>query len=174
MGMNNKNEGVKRAFVPKKIGDSLNNIKRNFSNKFGSIEYIILSKWPEIVGSFFADHSEPEKISRLIESENDNGEKIYNHILHVSVSSVAALEFQHYKDKIIEKINMYFGYKAINTLKIKQNFITNKIANKNKEKIEKKIINEAEIKKETNKIKNKNLENSVVKLGISITNEENK
>ena len=78
------------------------------------------------------------------------------------------------KDKIIEKINMYFGYKAINTLKIKQNFITNKIANKNKEKIEKKIINEAEIKKETNKIKNKNLENSVVKLGISITNEENK
>ena len=172
--MNNKNEIIKRAFVPKKIGDSLNNIKKDFSNKFGRIEYIIISKWSEIVGSFFANHSEPEKISRFFEKENDMGEKVYSNTLHVNVSSVAAVEFQHYKDKIIEKINMYFGYKAISSLKIKQNFITNKIISKNKPKNEKIKINEAEIKKETNKIKNKNLENSVVKLGISISNEENK
>ena len=172
--MNNKNEIIKRTFVPKKIGDSLSNIKKDFSNKFGRIEYIIISKWSEIVGSFFANHSEPEKISRFFEKENDIGEKIYNHTLHVNVSSVAAIEFQHYKDKIIEKINIYFGYKAISSLKIKQNFITNKIIPKNQAKKEKIIINEAEIKKETNKIKNKNLENSVVKLGISISNEENK
>ena len=172
--MKNKNEIIKRSFVPKKIGDSLNSIKKGFSNKFGRIEYIIISKWPEIVGSFFANHSEPEKISRFFEKENDIGEKIYNHTLHVNVSSVAAIEFQHYKDKIIEKINIYFGYKAISSLKIKQNFITNKIIPKNQAKKEKIIINEAEIKKETNKIKNKNLENSVVKLGISISNEENK
>ena len=172
--MNNKNEVIKRAFVPKKIGDSLNNIKKKFSNKYGRIEYIILSKWPEIVGSFFADYSEPEKISSFIETENNMGGKIYNHTLHVSVSSVVALDFQHYKDKIIEKINIYFGYKAISNLKIKQNFITNKIVYKNEEKKVNITKNQDEIKKETNKIKNKNLENSVVKLGISISNEENK
>ena len=77
-------------------------------------------------------------------------------------------------DKIIEKINVYFGYKAISSLKIKQNFISSKIISKNKPQNEKMKINKAEIKKEANKIKNKNLENSVVKLGISISNEENK
>jgi len=172
--MNNKNEVIKRSFVPKKIGDSLNNVKKDFSNKFGKIEYIIVSKWPKIVGSFFADHSEPEKISRFSERDNDMGGKIYNHTLHVNVSSVAAVEFQHYKDKIIEKINVYFGYEAISGLKIKQNFIRNKKHSTNGKKDEKITINKAEIKKATSKIKNKNLENSVVKLGISITNEEDK
>ena len=172
--MNNKNEVIKRTFVPKKIGDSLNGIKKHFSNKFGRIEYIIVSQWSKIVGPFFADYSEPEKITRLFEKENNMGEKIYNNILHVNVSHTAALEFQHYKDKIIEKINMYFGYKAISSLKIKQNFISSKIISKNKPQNEKMKINKAEIKKEANKIKNKNLENSVVKLGISITNEEDK
>ena len=30
--MNNKNEIIKRTFVPKKIGDSLSNIKKDFSS----------------------------------------------------------------------------------------------------------------------------------------------
>jgi len=172
--MNNNNEVIKRAFIPKKIGSCLNNIKKEFSNKRGKMEYIIVSKWPEIVGSFFADYSEPEKITSFPKSKNNHGERINSHTLYVNVSPVAALEFQHYKDKIIEKINIYFGYQAINNLKIKQNYIENNIISKKKEVREKKIINETEIKKETNKIKNKNLENSVVKLGISISNEENK
>ncbi len=172
--MNNKNEVIKRTFVPKKIGDSLNGIKKHFSNKFGRIEYIIVSQWSKIVGPFFADYSEPEKITRLFEKENNMGEKIYNNILHVNVSHTAALEFQHYKDKIIEKINSYFGYQAISNLKIKQNFIKKNVFSKNRQNKEQKTINVEEIKKETIKIKNKNLENSVVKLGISITNEENK
>ena len=32
----------------------------------------------------------------------------------------AAVEFQHFQDKIIEKINSYFGYKAIKGIKIHQ------------------------------------------------------
>ena len=50
--------------------------------------------------------------------------------LHVNVSPAAAIEFQHFQDKIIEKINSYFGYKAnnwelkyINNLFKKQIFI---------------------------------------------------
>ena len=50
---------------------------------------------------------------------------------------------------------MYFGYKAISSLKIKQNFISSKIISKNKPQNEKMKINKAEIKKEANKIKTK-------------------
>ena len=46
------------------------------------------------------------------------------------------LEFQHFQDKIIEKINSYFGYKAIKGIKIHQQFIK-----KEKYQIKKKNIN---------------------------------
>ena len=42
----------------------------------------------------------------------------YKNFLHVRVSPAAAVEFQHYKDTIIEKINSFFGYKAISDLRL--------------------------------------------------------
>ena len=126
--MNNKNEESKRAFVPKTIGDSLKKINRDISNKYGKIEYLIIAKWPKIVGQFFANHSEPDKISRIPDGENDTGDVIYSNYLHINVSPVAAVEFQHFKDKIIDKINSYFGYKAISNIRLKQNFIPKKLS----------------------------------------------
>lgn len=78
------------------------------------------------MGSFFADHSEPDKISRITEEFNEFDEPIYKNFLHVRVSPAAAVEFQHYKDTIIEKINSFFGYKAIADLRLQQNFIPEK------------------------------------------------
>ena len=63
--MKYKNTESKRTFVPKKIGDTLGKVNRVFSNKYGKIEFLRLSKWPQIVVSFFAEHSEPDKISSL-------------------------------------------------------------------------------------------------------------
>ena len=114
--MKYKNNESKRTFVPKKLGDTLSRINKNYSSKFGKIEFLILSKWTQIVGSFFADHSEPDKISRITEDFNEFDEPIYKNFLHVRVSPAAAVEFQHYKDTIIEKINSFFGYKAITDL----------------------------------------------------------
>ena len=161
--MNNKNEEPKRAFVPKTIGDSLKNINRDFANKYGKIEYIIISKWPEIVGLFFSNHSEPDKISRIPIEENNTGDMIYSNFLHINISPVAAVEFLHFKDKIIDKINSYFGYKAISNIKLQQNFIP-----KNNTKQKKSEKNIGLDKLSTKKINNKELEKSLEKLNQSI------
>ena len=124
--MKYKNEEPKRTFVPKKIGETLTKVNKTYSSKFGKIEFLILSKWHQIVGSFFADHSEPDKITRVANDFNEYDEPIYNNFLHVRVSAAAAVEFQHYKDTIIEKINSFFGYKAISDLRLQQNFIPSK------------------------------------------------
>ena len=168
--MNKKSEGSKRTFVPKKIGESLKKINKNFSYKFGKIEYLVHSKWNQIVGPFFADHSEPIKISSVQKGMNENNEKIISNYLLVNVSPAAAIEFQHFKDKIIEKINSYFGYKAIEDLKIQQNYVPKDY--KNIHSKPKNMILNKELKNETNKINNKNLEESIVKLGLSISNED--
>ena len=164
----------KRTFVPKKIGDTLSKINKNYSSKFGKIEFIILSKWTQIVGSFFADHSEPDKISRITEEFNEFDEPIYKNFLHVRVSPAAAVEFQHYKDTIIEKINSYFGYKAIADLRLQQNFVPEKKINKNINLFNQEFSEEEKtnIKSEINNIKDKELEKSIVNLGASINRED--
>ena len=166
--MNNKNEESKRAFVPKTIGDSLKKINRDISNKYGKIEYLIIAKWPKIVGQFFANHSEPNKISRIPDGENDTGDVIYSNYLHINVSPVAAVEFQHFKDKIIDKINSYFGYKAISNIRLKQNFIPKKNYTKQQNSTKNISLGKSDIKN----INNKELEKSLEKLIQSINKKD--
>jgi hypothetical protein len=171
MKFNNKES--KRTYVPKKIGETLAKVNKNYSSKFGRIEFLILSKWSEIVGSFFADHSEPDKITRIREEFNEFDEPIYKNFLHVRVSPAAAVEFQHYKDTILEKINSYFGYKAVADIRLQQNFIPEK-KTKNINLINKDVSEKEKesIMSEINNIKDKDLEKSIVNLGASIKRED--
>ena len=170
ISMKYKNIDTKRAFVPKKIGETIAKVNKVYSSKFNKIEFLIISKWPQIVGKFFADHSEPDKISRITEDFNEFDEPIFINYLHVRVAPAAAIEFQHYKDTIIEKINSFFGYKAISDLRLQQNFIPKKnlqiINNYNEENISK--DEEEMIKSEMETINDKELEKSIVNLGASI------
>ena len=172
--MINKPEKSKRKYVPISIAESLKNINRKFLYKFGKLDYTIHSKWTEIVGSFFVNYSEPLKISSILDSVDENGSNIYERYLHVNVSPAAAIEFQHFQDKIVEKVNSYFGYKAIKGIKIHQQYIKNKNTEKNikninliEREIDKKLILET-----TKKLSNKRLQESIVNLGLSITKEE--
>ena len=163
-----------RTFVPKKIGETLTKINNKYAGKYGKNEFLIISKWPQIVGKFFADHSEPDRITRITEKLNEFEEPIYKQFLHVKVSSAAAVEFQHYKDTILEKINSFFGYKAIEDLRLQQNFIPKtsiKTTNENEMQISNEekelIINEIET------INDEELQKSIVNLGASIKKEDN-
>ena len=163
-----------RNFKAIKIGDSLRRVNQKFLYKFGKLDYIIYTKWAEIVGSFFVQHSEPQKISSIPQSTDEIGVNIYENYLHVNVTPSAAVEFQHFQNKITEKINSYFGYKAIKGIKIHQKLIvgentSNKKNNVNFANKDKKI---QEIKKTTAKINDKDLEQSIVNLGLSITNQD--
>ena len=163
-----------RKYKPMKISDSLRGINQKFLYKFGKLDYVIHAKWAEIVGSFFVQHSEPQKISSIPQSTNDKGEPIYRKYLHVNVTPSAAVEFQHFHNKIVEKINSYFGYKAIKGIKIHQQLIKrdNIIAKKNNVNFINIKQKTREIKNTISKIDNKDLEQSIVNLGLSITNEE--
>ena len=172
--MISKPEKPRRNFIPLSIADSLRAVNRKFLYKFGKLDYTIHAKWSDIVGNFFVNHSEPQKITSVANSTNDEGETIYDRYLHVNVTPAAALEFQHFQDKIIEKINSYFGYKAIKGIKIHQHHVqkdyfkkTKKNTNLIKHEKDKTLIRES-----TPDLSNKELEESIVKLGLSITSEE--
>ena len=163
-----------RSYKTVKIADSLRRVNQKFLYKFGKLDYIIHAKWEEIVGSFFVQHSEPQKISAIPQSADEDGEIIYEKYLYVNVTPSAAVEFQHFQNKISEKINSYFGYKTIKGIKIHQKLIIRESSPNKKYKVNfanknKKI---QEIKNSTPKINDKDLEQSIVNLGLSITNQD--
>ena len=163
-----------RNYKPTKIGDSLQNIKQKFKYRFGDLEFTIHSKWHQIVGPFFAENSEPLKISSIFSEKSEANEDIYQKFLHVNVTPTIALEFQHFQNKIVEKINSFFGYSAIKGIKIHQKFIN---VNENKKKynnMEFKISSKKikEIKNTNPKINDKQLQQSIINLGISIENDK--
>mgnify|MGYP000678105633 FL=1 len=172
--MTNKQNSSKRTFTPVSISDSLRNVNKKFLYKFGKLDYTIHTKWSEIVGSFFVHHSEPQKISSIAKSTNAEGETLYDRFLHVNVSPAAAVEFQHFQDKIIEKINSYFGYKAIKGIKIHQLLVKTDqydLKQRNVNLIDAKEKKLA-IKRSAPTLSNKELEESIVNLGLSISKEE--
>ena len=94
----------------------------------------LFQNWQNIVGEDLAPHSLPERIDP---KKNDEG--IATLVICVS-SGAFALEFQHKSQIIIEKINTFFGYKAIDKLKIVQNTALGDNQNINIADIEKKKL----------------------------------
>ena len=90
-------------------------LTKQLFGKKGFVEVSILTNWDKIVGKELAQYSFPQKIDFKREQKN-------NGVLHLQVPSGAfALEIAHREKYILEKINAYFGYNAVNGLKIVQN-----------------------------------------------------
>ena len=163
-----------RKFIPVTIADSLKNVNKKLLYKFGKLDYTIHAKWGDIVGSFFVKHAEPLKISSIPSSIAEDGSNIYDKYLHVNVSPAAAVDFQHFQDKIIEKINSFFGYKAIKGIKIHQQLVKNDYPNVKEKKVNliEREIDKKEVLEATPNLSDKKLEESIVNLGLSITKAE--
>ena len=87
-----------RNFKPVKISESLKTINQNILYKFGKIDYIIHTKWPEIVGIFFVQHSEPDRITSI---------PVFSNILYIiSLTDLVeiASPFDFFKSEMLTKI----------------------------------------------------------------------
>ena len=172
--MKSKKTKEHRNFSPIRVSDSLKKINQKILYKFGKIDYIIHVRWLEIVGSFFEQNSEPMHVISVPKSTNKVGNIEYTKYLQVNVTPSIAIEFQHFQNKIIENINSFFGYKAIHGLKIHQKLIKKNNIEKTKINISNQNtkIELKKIKNTTSKINDKELQESLIKLGISITNKK--
>ena len=81
--------------------------------KRGFVESALIHKWTSIVGKEIAAWSVPNRLVFLRGSTLDA-------TLHLDVLSARALEIQHNEMVILERINVVFGYKAINKIAIRQ------------------------------------------------------
>ena len=80
---------------------------------FAAVE--IVTHWEEIVGTELARRSEPVK---LVWPRRDDPESVGN--LQIRVEGAYALEIQNLQPVIIERVNLYFGWRCVGRLAIRQ------------------------------------------------------
>ena len=54
--MNKKDQ---RVYNPVKVSDALGKLKKKLYSGFNKAEFIVNTKWKEIVGDFFSEYSQP-------------------------------------------------------------------------------------------------------------------
>jgi hypothetical protein len=83
---------------------------------FASVE--LVTRWPEIVGTEIAAHSQPEKI-QWPRSPQARGAPEPGTLM-LRVEGPAALEIQHLSDVILERVNQFFGWQAVGGVRLRQ------------------------------------------------------
>lgn len=173
--MNNdkKNKDFKATNDLQSLSQTLLPLARDILGKNGFVETDIITGWDQIAGKELAQYSFPQKIDFPRGKKNGG-------CLHLIVPSGAfAIEIQHREKYIIDKINTYFGYQAVASLKIIQNSnLTLSDFQKSSKKSEAlaPLLPEEEnnIKKLSSEINNPNLKEILIKLGHSIYADNNK
>ena len=102
-----------RGGPAKPIADLMPQIGRAAFRRFGFVQSSVVTRWPEIVGERHAQVCMPEAI-RFPPGEKSEG------ILQLVVLPAHAPLIQHVIPEIVERVNRFFGYKAVARVKMRQ------------------------------------------------------
>jgi len=94
-------------------GDIVGQIGGVAFKRFGFVQSAVVSRWAEIVGERYAKVSSPESI-RFPAGRKSGG------VLTLLVEGAHAPLMQHLTPLIIERVNRFFGYQAVNRLVFRQ------------------------------------------------------
>lgn len=101
----------RRRSGPLPLASLLPTLTRKALGKFGFSYIGLITDWATIVGPDIAQMSAPEKLT-FPRNKRDSG------VLSLKAEGGAALEIQHLEPQILDRINTYFGYRAVMRLNI--------------------------------------------------------
>ncbi len=104
---------IERRSGMRALGAAVARITAPAFRRRGFAEAGILTDWSHIVGSQLASQTEPERLSFARGTRVDG-------TLRIRVSGAWATELQHLAPQVIERVNSYFGYRAVDRLAILQ------------------------------------------------------
>lgn len=102
-----------RSWRTQSLGSLLPKVARPVLGRQGLAAGGIVADWPSIVGAQLAECCVPMRLA-FPPGERSAG------TLHLRVQGSLALELQHLEPVVLERINSYFGYRAVVRLRIQQ------------------------------------------------------
>jgi hypothetical protein len=103
---------------PRPLADVLRKTLTDAFAKQGFASVELVTRWPEIVGAEIAAHSQPEKIQWPRTPQARNAPEPGTLLLRVE--GPAALEIQHLSGVILERVNQFFGWQAVESVRLRQ------------------------------------------------------
>lgn len=104
---------VPRQGRPRAAGELIGDVGGLAFRRFGFIQSSVVSRWAEIVGERYAKVSSPESI-RFPAGKKSGG------VLNIVVQGAHAPLMQHLAPVIVERVNRFFGYSAVERLSFRQ------------------------------------------------------
>ena len=95
------------------LADIVPDVGRAAFRRFGFVQSSVISRWGEIVGDRYAGVSAPESI-RFPHGKREGG------VLTVVAVGAHAPMMQHVAPTLIERVNRFFGYAAVERMVIRQ------------------------------------------------------
>ena len=108
-----RQEESERSCRPRAAGELVGDIGGQSFRRFGFVQHSIVSRWAEIVGQRYAKVSCPESI-KFPPGKKAGG------VLTLLVDGAHAPLIQHLTPMIVERVNRFFGYAAINRIVFRQ------------------------------------------------------
>ncbi len=102
-----------RSCRPRSAGELVGAVGDQSFRRFGFVQGSIVSRWREIVGERYGKVSSPESI-RFPAGKKAGG------VLTLLVDGAHAPLLQHLTPMIVERVNRFFGYAAVNRIVFKQ------------------------------------------------------
>lgn len=105
---------TRRGGAPRALAGTVAGITKPLLASRGFAQAAVIGEWPAIVGKALAEHTWPERIAFA-------GGGRTGGTLHLRTDGGAlATELQHLAPQLIERVNGYFGYRAVARLKLIQ------------------------------------------------------
>jgi hypothetical protein len=101
----------KRNSNASNLGRIVAKVVKPVMRKRGFYDVDIISDWENIVGPEWAKQTSPHKLSFNAHTRRSG-------TLHILVAPGASVLIQHIEPMIIDRVNTYFGFEAVNRLKI--------------------------------------------------------
>ena len=96
---------------PRRIGQTVPEVAGKVLGKRGLAFGALITDWPAIVGQQLSLRTAPDKLS-FPRGKREEA------TLHIRAKGAIALELQHLEPQIIERINSFFGYRAVAKIKL--------------------------------------------------------
>ncbi len=116
---------AQRRIKAKTVGSFVPGLTKKACEKYGFSAASLISDWPQIVGRDLSRHTSPQRLKwpRYVPAYQDvetgcEGRPGATLILHVDPAK--ALDIQYGTTQLIERINGYFGYRAVSDIRIVQ------------------------------------------------------
>ena len=110
--------GPWKTYAPEPVGGLVSAVLDPVLAKRAGMTSALLAAWPQIVPAMLAETTRPQKINWPRRAHEDDPFKPAT--LIVAAEGMAALHVQHQSGEIIQRVNAFFGFQAVERLQLVQ------------------------------------------------------